>query len=552
MTKRAILTRVVILASCFLCATLTTLVPASAQPASASGSGLAAGQNWPVVGQSILDDRYQPGETQINPANVGELKPKWVFTATTDVQDTPTVADGVAYFTDFGGYLYAVNADTGALIWKNQISNYTGNANANSRSSPAISGDELILGDTGNYGTAQPGANVFAVNRWTGKLIWKTRVESQAASIITASPVAYGDSVYVGVSSIEEGLVVLPSYPCCTFRGSVVSLNVHTGHINWQFYTIPASLDTGCSATDCGYAGAAVWSTTAIDPRLNALYVGTGNNYTVPKSVQQCAAEAQKNGTSDDNCSAPTDYQESVLSLNLSNGALNWAHRVSGYDASIAACPSQPVPWCPSPYGADADFGSGPNVYTTMVNGQPTTVVGVGQKSGVYWAFDATNGSLIWSTLVGPGGTDGGIIRGTATDGQQIYAPISNTGRTPYILQPSGRTDTGGSWSALNARTGKIVWQTADPGRTVPFDNAPPTVADGVVYVGSQQPTGPNMYALDAQTGKILWRFASGGSVGSGPAVVGGTVFWGSGYSVGAEFGDTGNNVLYAFTLKGR
>lgn len=543
MKKTVLFPRAAVLASCLLCATMTPLVSASAQP----GPG-----SWPVVGQNVLDNRYQPNETQINPGNVEKLKPKWVFTTVSDVQDTPTVADGIAYFTDFAGNLYAVNADTGALIWQNQISNYTGNPNANSRSSPAISGDELILGDTGNFGTASPGANVFAVNRMTGKLIWKTTVEPHVAAIITASPVAYGNNVYVGVSSIEEGLATLGAYPCCTFRGSVVSLNVQTGHINWQFYDIPASLDTGCSATDCGYSGAAIWSTTAIDPQLNSLYVGTGNNYTVPKSVQQCVAQAQKNGTSDDNCSAPKDYQESVLSLNLTSGALNWAHRVSGYDASVAGCPAQPVPWCPSPAGADADFGSGPNIYTTQVNGRPTTVVGLGQKSGVYWAFNATNGSLIWSTLIGPGGQDGGIIRGTAMDGQQIYAPISNVEGTSYVLQPSGKTDKAGSWTALNARTGKIVWQTADPGKTVPFDNAPPAVADGVVYVGSQQPTGPNMYALDAQTGKILWRFASGGSVGSGPAVVDGTVYWGSGYSVSAEFGGTGNNKLYAFTLNGR
>ena len=61
--------------------------------------------------------------------------------------------------------------------------------------------------------------------------------------------------------------------------------------------------------------------------------------------------------------------------------------------------------------------------------------------------------------------------------------------------------------------------------------------------------TGNQMYALDAATGAILWRFAAGGSVVSGPAVIGGTVFWGSGY---ARTGGVGNNKFYAFSIDGR
>jgi outer membrane protein assembly factor BamB len=58
--------------------------------------------------------------------NVGQLAPKWVFTTHGDVSATPTVADGVVYFPDFGGYLNAVNAKSGALIWQKRISGYDG------------------------------------------------------------------------------------------------------------------------------------------------------------------------------------------------------------------------------------------------------------------------------------------------------------------------------------------------------------------------------------------------------------------------------------------
>jgi polyvinyl alcohol dehydrogenase (cytochrome) len=58
-----------------------------------------------------------------------------------------------------------------------------------------------------------------------------------------------------------------------------------------------------------------------------------------------------------------------------------------------------------------------------------------------------------------------------------------------------------------------------------------------------------DMVALNAENGRILWQFASGGSVVSGPSIVDGTVYWGSGY---ANFGfGIPNNKLYAFTVTG-
>ena len=79
----------------------------------------------------------------------------------------------------------------------------------------------------------------------------------------------------------------------------------------------------------------------------------------------------------------------------------------------------------------------------------------------------------------------------------------------------------------------------------------PTTVANGVMYAGSMDPTGSNMFALDAATGKILWRYSSGGSVNSAPAIVNGTVYWGSGYGELSSLGYTDNDELYAFTIGG-
>jgi polyvinyl alcohol dehydrogenase (cytochrome) len=58
------------------------------------------------------------------------------------------------------------------------------------------------------------------------------------------------------------------------------------------------------------------------------------------------------------------------------------------------------------------------------------------------------------------------------------------------------------------------------------------------------------VFALDAATGAILWRLGVGSSVNSGPAVVNGTVYWGSGYGRSAE--GNSNNHLYAFSINGK
>ena len=68
---------------------------------------------------------------------------------------------------------------------------------------------------------------------------WVTQVDTNKAAVITGSPVVVGNMVIVGVSSSEEGLADTPGYVCCTFRGSLVALNVNTGAILWKTYTVP-------------------------------------------------------------------------------------------------------------------------------------------------------------------------------------------------------------------------------------------------------------------------------------------------------------------------
>jgi polyvinyl alcohol dehydrogenase (cytochrome) len=126
---------------------------------------------WPVAGHDLGNSWNQPAEHLINASNVGTLNPAWTFTTGGSVSATPTVAGSAIYFPDWAGNLYAVEKKTGQLIWSHKISDYDGFPTAISRVSPAIHGNNLILGDNENPAAAHNGANVIAVDRQTGALI---------------------------------------------------------------------------------------------------------------------------------------------------------------------------------------------------------------------------------------------------------------------------------------------------------------------------------------------------------------------------------------------
>jgi polyvinyl alcohol dehydrogenase (cytochrome) len=434
------------------------------------------------------------------------------------------------YFPDWAGNLYAIDQKTGNTVWSHKISEYTGISGDYARATPAIVGNMLIFGDQG--GKFLGGANLIAVSKKDGSLIWVKQVESYPAAIITQSAVVDGSVVYVGISSLDEFYAADPNYTI-SFRGSILAVNANTGQPIWKTYVVPD-----------GYTGGSVWgSTPAVDHSRGLLYIGTGNNYTVPEDVLNCVSAAGSDSAQAQACISPDDHFDAVMALDLKTGAIKWSTAALPYDAWTLACVFG-TGTCQSPAGPDYDFGQGPMLFTVKdSNGKPRDLVGAGQKSGQYWAFDPDTGAVVWETQVGPGSSLGGLEWGSSTDGNRIYVAEANYYHTPYTLL-NGTTITSGFWSALDAATGEILWQTPDPQGS--FDTGPVTGANGVVYGCSMDPAG-HMYAMDGATGNILWDYPSGGSCQSGAAIVNGMVYWGSGYS-NLNLG-TPNNQFYAFQL---
>jgi polyvinyl alcohol dehydrogenase (cytochrome) len=453
-------------------------------------------QEWPLYGRDLAGSHYNPDEKIITPKTVSRLKPKWIFETEADVSSQPTVVGGIVYFGSWDGRHYAVDAKTGRQIWVFETGSPV-------RVGTAYGEGRVFFGDLAG--------RLYALDARTGELKWKRRIDDHRAAVVTSSPIYDNGRVYIGVSSHEEGAMLRdPNYECCTFRGGVAAFDARTGDQIWRFYTIPETPaprgKNKRGITLRGPAGGAVWSTVAIHPRANRLYLTTGNQYTGP----------------------PSRFTDAIIALDLDTGKLVWSYQAVPNDIWTFDCRNDPE--CED---MDFDFGSIPITFKGPGGKQ---LIGAGQKSGWFYALDPATGALVWKTEVGPGGKLGGIEFGTATDGERVYVAISNHPKQ-------------GSVSALDGATGKILWQTPCPDGGSNF--GPITVtgrgANKLVFAGSSRGF---IRAYDARTGKVLWEFDTGGAVGGGATVVNGVLYVGSGYTF-LRIGK-GNNKLYAFSLDGK
>jgi polyvinyl alcohol dehydrogenase (cytochrome) len=521
-----------------------------------ASDGVGTGPDWATYGHDSANTRNQPFEHDITTANVSQLAPKWIATTTGDVSATPAVVAGAVYFGDFGGSVWKLDASTGSVIWQDSIPTLTGITGDYARTSASVD----VAGNVVVVGTNKTPL-LLGLDTTSGALLWKTQVNPDLHGTMTGSPQLVGDTVITGVSAAGA------SGPNATFRSDIVSVNALTGAINWESYSLPPN-----GGVPGGYAGATMFSAPAIDVTDNLVFGMFGQPYTEPASVTACNHTAP-NGFFSESCEQPGAYWDSIVAFDLTTGEAKWSYRIVGDGPWHSVCDAHPVAWClpasdtpiapvgtPGRNFGDAwDMGgSSPNVFT--LNGE--RVVGFGTKTGVYYLFEASSGSPRWNALAGPGGDQGGFEWGTAYDGSRIYVSLTDQHHLPYQLTENGvltsTTATGGSWAGLDPATGKILWQVADPQtETLPapvgtvgvWDLGPATVANGVVYGASMAKTGAEMYALDAADGSILWSYSAGSSVNAGPAIVDGSVYWGSGYSRSAE--GNGNNRLFAFSIDG-
>jgi polyvinyl alcohol dehydrogenase (cytochrome) len=374
--------------------------------------------------------------------------------------------------------------------------------------------------------------NVYAADANNGALLWSRQVDAHPFARITGSPVVYRDRLYVPVSSLEESMATNPEYGCCTFRGSVLALDITTGGIVWQTFTI-AGRPTVRGKNKAGInlhgpSGAPIWTTPTIDPRRQRIYVSTGNMYSGPSQ----------------------DTSDAVVALDLNGGRIVWSRQMTPGD--IFPCPKSSSNCLEEENGVDFDFGNAP-ILAAARGGNELLIIG--QKSGVGWALDPDRqGAVVWQYRAGQGGTLGGMEWGSSVDDAHAYFPVSDIQRD----QPGGL-------HAVELTTGKPVWVTTPPAPLCgtarncnAAQSAAITVIPGVVFSGSND---GGLRAYSSADGAIIWTFdsnrefttvngvaARGASlIGPGPTVVGGMLFTNSGYG---QYGGRPGNVLLAFGLE--
>jgi polyvinyl alcohol dehydrogenase (cytochrome) len=238
------------------------------------------GPQWNGWGNDITNSRFQSAAAAaITPETVKKLKLKWAFgfEGAISANAQPTAVGGRILVGGGDRKVHSLDAKTGCTHWA---------LSTDAAVRTGISVGRLEGSDDQAAYFGDVAANAYAVNASTGALIWKTKLETHAAARITGTPTLYSGVLYVPLSSIEEAVGSPNTYQCCTFRGSVVALDARTGKQIWKTYTIaeePRPTTPNAAGTQgYGPSGAAVWTAPTIDIKRQALYIATGNNYSNP------------------------------------------------------------------------------------------------------------------------------------------------------------------------------------------------------------------------------------------------------------------------------
>jgi len=469
---------------------------------SALPGGIHPGGDWRVYGHDDANTRSQPAETTIGRLQAPLLAPAWTFSSVDaggsgDFTGTPTVADGCVYIGSNDGWVFAMNADTGAKVWSKQVPDGGG-----INSSVTVPGDGRVYaavshtsGKSACSGTECEGPYVIALDQSTGDLVWQSSwvrgtdtvnvIDTQPGSDVYGSPMIFDGMIFEGVSggSAELG----DEADRYAFQGSFVLIDVATGNLIKKTWVIHPP-----NEPNDDFAGAGVWSTPAIDVQDKVAFVGTANPFK-PEAQHQNA--------------------DAVIKIDLDRSSPTFGEILDRYNGTIEEyvpalstlpcvdTPGNPPPYYPQGLGscsdADLDFGASPNLFTDAAGKK---MVGAGQKSGVFHAFDAATMTQAWSSIVGPPSSVGGIVGSTAYDGTSFYGPITPAG---YL------------WS-LRQTDGMLRW--ASPVADGAHWGEPVAVANGVVYTVDLKGF---LDAFDAQTGAPLLArpIVAGGGTGANPVL---------------------------------
>jgi outer membrane protein assembly factor BamB len=366
--------------------------------------------NWAQYLFSAGHTSKNGSATTITAANAAKLSQAWRFTPPRAPQglkgfySSPTVFNGVIYIGARDGRFYAINEDTGDVIWSRFIGYVTHKTcSAQGFTSTATVAPAPTSGKPTVYVYGATGY-LYALDPATGENIWpraKVAIPSTTVNDYYAwdSPLVARGKIYVGISSECDNPLV---------RGGLASFSQATGKRQGTFWTAPA-----------GRKGASIWSSPANNG--SSVYITTGNG---PR------------------------------------GTLGFA--VVKLSPSLAKLGAWAVPRSQQAR-VDSDFGGSPTLWTTTIRGKPAMMVGACNKNGIYYAFLTSNlaAGPLWRRRMnnpypkGAGQCDAAAI----FDGSHLYLAGGGTTINGKYYE--------GSVRKVNPATGAVVWQTGVTGPVV-------------------------------------------------------------------------------------
>ncbi len=320
--------------------------------------------DWPVYGGNAEDNRYS-ALTQINKTNVSKLQVAWTYDSgeTGGIETSPIIVGNVLYTYTPSKTIVALNAATGAVLWKFDAG-LPGGQVVRGLTYWSDGKDSRILAGVLSY--------VYALDAETGKPIptfgtngridmreglGREPVERQ--SVFLSSPgVIYKDLLITGGREPEG----LPAPP-----GDIRAYDVRTGAVRWQFHTIPHPGEPGYETWPKDawtYEGAANnWPGMAVDNKRGIVFVPTGSAATDFYGANRVGDDL---------------YANCELALNAETGKLIWYFQAVHHDM-----------W-------DRDFPSPPTLMTVKHNGKMVDVVAQTTKHGVVYVFNRETGEPIF------------------------------------------------------------------------------------------------------------------------------------------------------------
>jgi polyvinyl alcohol dehydrogenase (cytochrome) len=403
---------------------MVTSTPVASHAAIAGCAGAADGGEWRSYGATIDNARSQSAPTTLSPSTVGSVAASWKFQTaqapgTTNpgaFSNTPVVADGCVFLGTDTGWVFALNADTGAFLWKQFLAGGAPGALVGGVivGSVAVSGGFVYVGVSSNN---KP--YVAALREDTGAIEWTTTLVTGNSTFINASPVVFNGMILQGIAGYEANADARGAYAILK-AGAAADGGGTIMKFNW---VIP---DDDYAK---GYRGASIWSTPAVDAADGYAYAGGGNP--ASKKLEH-------------------RYSNALLKIDVDPSRPTFGQIVDAFkgnnDQYYPGLDRQPVcdmfgdqvvylAWSAACLQLDLDFGASPNLFR---DADGHLIVGDLQKSGIYHAVYADGMEEKWSSVVAPPCFSCNSTS-AAFDGSNVYVVGSPPGQLFAMSKDGGR-----------------------------------------------------------------------------------------------------------------